>query len=253
MAQLKHGSFMPNAYKKIKYPCSHLLGLLKNKTEPYDESMDFLTGTGLAASAGLNAYVPLLAVGLLDRYTSFIDLGPGYSWLSNGWVLIILTALLALEVIADKIPAIDSVNDVIQSLIRPASGGIVFGSTAVSEYAGISVGGVDTVTDPATYVQSGAWVSIVLGIVIALAIHALKMASRPVLNTVTAGTAAPVVSTAEDTAALVLVGAAIFIPVLVLLLLLALIGFVIWLFRQRKQRKLNGAYPGYGSTHIRKH
>lgn len=55
--------------------------------------MDFLTGTGLAASAGLNAYVPLLAVGLLDRFTSVVDLGPGYAWLSNGWVLAIFWVL----------------------------------------------------------------------------------------------------------------------------------------------------------------
>lgn len=38
--------------------------------------MDILTGTGLAASAGLNAYIPLLTLGLLDRYTSVVNLGP---------------------------------------------------------------------------------------------------------------------------------------------------------------------------------
>ena len=112
--------------------------------------MDFLTGTGLAASAGLNAYVPLLAVGLLDRFTSVVDLGPGYAWLSNGWVLAILGVLLLLEIVADKIPAIDSFNDMIQSIVRPTSGGIVFGSTAVSQIAGVNVGGTQGPKDART-------------------------------------------------------------------------------------------------------
>lgn len=99
------------------------------------KNMDFLTGTGLAASAGLNAYIPLLAVGVLNRYTSVIDLGPGFTWLSNGWVLLILGVLLALEIVADKIPAVDSVNDMIQTIVRPTSDGIVFGSSAVSNIA----------------------------------------------------------------------------------------------------------------------
>lgn len=105
----------------------------------YDGIMDFLTGTGLAASAGLNAYIPLLVLGFLDRYTQFVNLASGFDWLSNSWVLIILSVLLALEVVADKIPAADTVNDFIQTIVRPTSGGIVFGSTAVSHIAGFSM------------------------------------------------------------------------------------------------------------------
>lgn len=199
--------------------------------------MDFLTGTGLAASAGLNAYIPLLAVGLMDRYTSLIDLGPGYAWMSNGWVLIILGVLLALEIVADKIPAVDSVNDLIQSIVRPTSGGIVFGSTAVSHIAGLELGGTDTVTDPVAYAQSGAWVSIVLGIVIALVIHLVKMGSRPLINTASAGLGAPVVSTVEDGTAVLLVIAAIFLPVLVLLFLIFIAFAIYWVITKQRQRK----------------
>ncbi|MEU7993242.1 DUF4126 domain-containing protein [Rothia amarae] len=199
--------------------------------------MDFLTGTGLAASAGLNAYVPLLAVGLLDRFTSVVDLGPGYAWLSNGWVLAILGVLLLLEIVADKIPAIDSFNDMIQSIVRPTSGGIVFGSTAVSQIAGVNVGGVDTFTDPAAYAHSGAWISIVLGIVIALVIHLLKMGARPILNTASAGLAAPVVSTAEDGASILLVVAAIFLPVLVVGFLVLVVLAIFWVLKKRRERK----------------
>jgi len=40
----------------------------------------------VAASAGLNAYIPLMVMGLLARYTDVVDLPHGWAWLSNGWV-----------------------------------------------------------------------------------------------------------------------------------------------------------------------
>ena len=46
---------------------------------------EVLTGTGLAASAGLNAYIPLITMGLLARYTDLIDLPVGQAWLADGW------------------------------------------------------------------------------------------------------------------------------------------------------------------------
>lgn len=197
--------------------------------------MDVLTGLGLASSAGLNAWIPLLFLGLLDRYTQVVDLGPNFAWLSNGWVLIILAVLLALEVVADKVPAIDSVNDVIQTVVRPTSGGIVFGSSMTSEIAGLSFGGeTATVTDPEQFMTSGTWVPIVIGVVLALLVHGVKALTRPVANTATAGVAAPVLSTAEDGVAVVLSVVAVFLPVLVVLGLLGLMVGAWWLLRRRR-------------------
>ncbi len=81
--------------------------------------LEVLTGTGLAASAGLNAYIPMLAMGLLARYTEVINLPSGWQWLSNGWVIAILTVLLAIEVVADKVPVVDHINDMVQTVVRP--------------------------------------------------------------------------------------------------------------------------------------
>ena len=68
--------------------------------------MELLTGFGLATAAGLNAYIPLLALGLLSRFTDLVTLPHGWAWLENGWVMIV-AALLAVEIVADKIPALD--------------------------------------------------------------------------------------------------------------------------------------------------
>src|SRR3954449_11801401 len=85
--------------------------------------LEALTGVGLATSAGLNAYIPLLAVGVFDRYTGLIDLPPSWQWLADGWVIAILALLLSIEVVADKVPVVDHVNDVIQTVVRPTGVG----------------------------------------------------------------------------------------------------------------------------------
>ena len=191
--------------------------------------LELLTGTGLAVAAGLNAYVPLLMLGLAGRFLDFVELPAGWAWLQNEWVLVILAVLLVIEMIADKIPAIDSINDWIQSIVRPAAGGIVFGTGSASQTA--------AVTDPAAFFESNQWVAIVAGIVIALGVHATKMFVRPAANALTAGAAAPVLSTGEDIGSVVLSLFAILIPVLVIVALIALVVLVFSIFRRMKRKR----------------
>jgi len=190
--------------------------------------MELLTGLGLASAAGLNAYIPLLAMGLLARFTELVNLPPGWAWLENGWVMVIVAVLLTIEVVADKIPALDSVNDAIQTVVRPTAGGIVFGAGTASQTA--------AVTDPGAFVTSGQWIPIAIGVVVALVMHLTKTAVRPVANVATAGFAAPVLSTVEDATSVGLVFAAILLPVLVLvvLVLIAWAAFALWRRRRRR-------------------
>lgn len=190
--------------------------------------LELLTGTGLAAAAGLNAYIPLLAMGLAGRF-EWIDLPLGWLWLENEWVMVIFGVLFVIEIIADKVPAVDTVNDWIQTVVRPASGGIVF------------AGGIGTSTvavdDPGTFFSSGQWISVLVGIGLALAVSLAKTAVRPVANFATAGLAAPVLSTAEDGASITFVILAFVAPVLVLLALIALVWAFIVLFRRMRRRR----------------
>jgi hypothetical protein len=191
--------------------------------------LEALTGTGLAASAGLNAYIPLVLMGLLARFTDVINLPHGWNWLSNGWVLAILTVLLAVEVVADKVPLVDHMNDVVQTVVRPTAGGIVFGAGSSSQTA--------TVTDPGTFFGSHQWVPIAAGVLIAFSVHGIKAAARPVINATTAGFGAPVASTAEDISSIALSLLAILLPILVLLGLVLLGSTAVWVIRRRRQRK----------------
>jgi hypothetical protein len=191
--------------------------------------MELLTGFGLATAAGLNAYIPMLLMGLMGRFTGLVHLPPGWSWLENGWVLAIVAVLLAVEIVADKIPALDSVNDTVQTLVRPTAGGIVFGSGTAAQTAAVS--------DPAEFARTGQWVPVVIGVVTALVVHLTKTAVRPAANVATAGVAAPVLSTIEDFTSLSLSFIAILIPALVIVVLIALIWGAVWLLRRRRRKK----------------
>jgi hypothetical protein len=197
---------------------------------PHTEIVEqLLTGLGLATAAGLNAYIPMLALGLLARFTDILSLPHGWSWLENGWVLTIVAVLLVVEVVADKIPALDSINDTIQTFVRPTAGGIVFGSGTAAQTA--------AVTDPGQFAQSGQWIPVVVGVVIALIVHLVKSAVRPAANVATAGIAAPVLSTVEDVTSIGLVFVALLVPALVLVFVLALAWAAWAVLRRRRRRK----------------
>ncbi|WP_155371954.1 DUF4126 domain-containing protein [Catellatospora vulcania] len=191
--------------------------------------LELLTGTGLATAAGLNAYIPLLVIGLLDRYTNLINLPSAWSWLSNGWVMLILAVLLAIEFVADKVPVVDSVNDVVQTVVRPTAGGMAFAAGSGSETV--------TVTDPSALWTQKLWIPIVIGLLIALTVHGTKAAARPVMNLASGGVAAPVVSTVEDGASIGLSVVAIIIPFLVVIFLIGFVWWVMTVSRRRRQRR----------------
>ncbi|SBS77649.1 conserved membrane hypothetical protein [uncultured Mycobacterium sp.] len=194
--------------------------------------MELMTGFGLATAAGLNAYIPLLAMGLLGRFTDLITMPHTWSWLENGWVIAIVAILLVVEIVADKIPALDSVNDVVQTFVRPTAGGIVFGSGTAAQTAAI--------TDPGEFARTGQWVPIAIGVVTALVVHLTKTTVRPAANVATAGFAAPVLSTIEDITSVALVFIAILIPALVLAVLIGLVWAAVVLWRRRRRRKTAG-------------
>lgn len=195
--------------------------------------LELLTGIGLATSAGLNAYIPLLMIGVLARYTDLITLPTTWQWLENGWTLTILAGLLVIEVVADKIPVVDHINDVIQTVIRPGAGGIAFGAATSSQTV--------TVQDPGEFFTSNQWMPIAAGIVISLIVHGIKAASRPVVNVSTAGLGAPVASATEDAFSVTMAFVAIIFPVLIIIFLIGLIWFFVVLRRRRKRRKAEQA------------
>jgi hypothetical protein len=208
--------------------------------------LEILTGAGLAGAAGLNAWIPLLMVGLLARFTGLLTLPPAWEWLTNGWVLTALAVLLVIEIVADKVPVLDHVNDVVHTFIRPASGGLVFGAgssadtASTIDVASASVGGAGEL------LEGGRWLPVVAGILIALVVHLLKATTRTVLNAMSFGLAAPVISTAEDLLSVTTALVAIIVPVLVLPVLAGFVLLGVWTVRRRRQRRAGVGPPAVG-------
>lgn len=184
--------------------------------------MDLLTGAGLAAPAGLNAYIPLLTVGLLDRFTNLVSLDSPYDIISSDAGLIALTILLVVELFADAIPGLDSINDIVQTAIRPATGaGLMLasgnGDTAMFDMHPIVLG--------------------IIGAGLAGMVHTVKALGRPIVTVSTAGLGNAAVSSLENVAALVMSILAVLVPVLVLAgIIIMLVIVVRWLLLRRRSQ-----------------
>jgi len=174
-----------------------------------------LTAFGLSASAGLNAYIPLLIVAIMARLGAF-ELSEPWNALESWWAIGALVVLALIEFFVDKIPAVDTVNDVIQTFIRPTAGAILFAASA----------SVVTEVSPV--------LSLILGLLVAGSVHAGKTTVRPMITATTAGIGNPVVSTVEDVASTALALLAVVLPWLVLLVATTgIVIFLVWRLRRR--------------------
>ncbi len=177
---------------------------------------------GLAGSAGLNAYIPLLMVALAARFPlsdPLLELQAPYDLMGSWWAIGLLAVLLVIEIVADKVPAVDSIHDGIQTFVRPAAGAILFAGSA------------NVVSDIHPILALGA------GLLVAGGVHATKTAARPVVTVTTAGVGNPIVSTLEDIAAFILSLFAIFLPIIAAILLIALVIVILVFIRRWRGRR----------------
>jgi hypothetical protein len=189
-----------------------------------DALFGILSAFGLSASAGLNAYIPLLVVGVIAHYTDLIKLNPPFDLLANPWILILIGVLVIIEMLADKIPAVNHINDIIQTVFRPAAGAIVFAASAH----------VITNIHPL--------LALACGLIVAGGAHVVKAAAvRPAVTATTGGAGNVPVSIAEDVISTVLSILSVVIPILVGILLVVLVAFIIWWFWRRSLRKNKAA------------
>jgi len=171
---------------------------------------------GLSASAGLNAYIPLLVVGVLAHYTNLITLSSPWDLLANPWILILLGVLVLIEMLADKFPAVNHVNDAIQTFVRPAAGAIAFAASA------------KVVTDMNPILALAA------GLLVAGGVHVVKSAAvRPAVTATTGGAGNVPVSIAEDIVATITSVLALIIPVIIAMLVVLALAFVLWWWWRR--------------------
>lgn len=183
--------------------------------------LDLFSAFGLAGSAGLNAYIPLLLVALAARFplsNPLLNLSEPYNAMGSWWAIGIISVLLVIEMLVDKVPAIDTVNDMIQTFVRPTAGAVLFAANA------------NIVTDIHPVLALGA------GLIVAGSVHAVKGVARPVVTATTAGTGNWLVSLLEDIVAFFTSLLAIFLPILGVLVFAVLLFYGWRFYRRRKKR-----------------
>jgi hypothetical protein len=171
----------------------------------------YFTALGLSTAAGLNAYIPILSVGLLSRWTDLIDLPAPWDALGDPIVLGIVGVVGVADFIGDKVPIVDHVLHAVGLAVAPAVGGMLAlaSASAFDLDPGLAAG---------------------MGIVAALATQAGRTAARPLSTATTGGGGNPAVSLAEDGVSGVLSVTALFWPVVtaVLAVIVLVAVFLLW-------------------------
>ena len=186
---------------------------------PADLILPLLLGLGLSASTGLNTFLPLLLLGASARFgIAGIELGAKFDWLTSDAALITLIVACVLEIIADKIPAVDHFLDSIGTFLRPAAGALAMASV----FKGV---------DP----MVAAIIGIIIGAPTSLGLHTLKAGTRIASSATTFGCANPVISIIEDLISLSLSVLSIFLPILVPVALVLLV-LLLWRVMLRVRR-----------------
>lgn len=195
---------------------------------------NLLGAIGLGAASGLNAWIPLLGLGLAGRL-GVVELTEPFDRLESTGVLVALAVVFLLDLVGDKVPVIDHVLHAVGTVIAPISGAIVFGA------------------QENLLSQSAPWAAAVAGMVLGESVHLARSGVRPAVTAGTGGVGNPVLSAIEDAAAFVLTVLAVVVPVLAFV---GLVVGVVWVWRRvlrwrrRRAERLDGSGGGSGGTAV---
>ena len=181
-----------------------------------DAVSGYFTALGLSTAAGLNAYIPLLAVGLFSRYTDLIVLPAPWDHLGDPFVLGIVAAVGLADFVGDKLPVVDHVLHLLGMVVAPVVGGIL--SLATADAVDIEPGFV-----------------VVLGVAAALTTQVGRSAVRPAATVTTAGAGNAVVSLGEDGVSGTLSVTSILWPVVAAIVAVIVLVAVLLLWRKWRE------------------
>ena len=177
-----------------------------------------LLGLGLSASTGLNTFLPLLLLSAAARFQiAGIELGQRFDWLSSDVAIIVLIVASVVEIVADKVPAVDHFLDGVGTFVRPVAATLATASVLTGAAVNPTVAAV---------------VGLMIGAPTSLGFHTLKAGTRVASSAATLGCANPVLSLIEDVISFSLTVVAIFVPLAVPIALVLLV-WLLWVVAKR--------------------
>lgn len=185
---------------------------------------NLLGAVGLGAASGLNAWIPLLGLGIAERL-GLVTLTEPFDRLGTTWVLVVLAALFVADLVGDKVPVVDHVLHAVGTVIAPVSGAIVFGA------------------QENLLSQSAPWAAAVAGMVLGESVHLARSSARPAVTAGTGGVGNPVMSAIEDAVSFVLTVLAVLVPVLAFVAVVV-VTVVVWRkVRRWRRRRIESTAP----------
>lgn len=176
--------------------------------------MDFISTLAVSLGAswvsGINLYATAATLGLLSRFAN-LKLPGELDVLTNWWVIGVALFMFVVEFVADKVPVVDSVWDVIHTFIRIPAGAVI-AATAFGEFD-----------------RSIQVIALLVGGSLALSSHGTKAATRALINTSPEPVSNIVVSLAEDVLVVIAVVLALFLPVVVFFVIGAGLAISLWI------------------------
>ncbi|MBD7988928.1 DUF4126 domain-containing protein [Luteimonas sp. Sa2BVA3] len=186
----------------------------------------FAAGVLLAWLAGIRVYLTVFGVGLAGAL-GWLELPTALEVTASPWVIGISGVLALVEFFTDKIPGVDSGWDLLQTLARVPAGAFL-AAAALSPDGDLSAGMLAT------------------GAGVALGSHALKAASRVLINASPEPLSNWGASATEDVATVGLLALALANPLLALGIALALsllLALALWWVWRRLFRRQRPAQP----------
>jgi hypothetical protein len=197
--------------------------------------MDFLVTfgrtLGFSLTAGINLYATVAILGLAARF-GWVALPPQFAVFDNNYIIGAALVMYVIEFLADKIPWVDTIWDLIHTVIRPVGGALI--AVATLGQASPAVAGV----------------AALLGGTVAAGTHMTKTGSRAIVNTSPEPFSNWILSLAED---LFVVGFGFITlkyPIvalavaLILLVLIALFARILWRGLRRALRGRRASVAG---------
>src|ERR1043165_6491527 len=195
--------------------------------------MDFISTLAVSLGAswvsGINLYAAVATLGLLGRF-AHLKLPGELDLVTKWWVIGVALFLFVVEFIADKVPVVDSIWDVIHTFIRIPAGAVI-AATAFGDFD-----------------RSIQVIALLAGGSLALSSHGTKASLRALVNASPEPFSNIALSIGEDVLVVVSIVLALFLPLLVFFVIGAGLAMSLWIlprvlrFFRTVYRKVRGLF-----------
>jgi hypothetical protein len=148
-----------------------------------DATTQYALAYALTTTAGLRGFLTLFAASVAAHY-HVIHPSPAFMWLGADGTVLVLGVFALLEMVADKVPAVDHALHAVSFAVRPVAAAILVGGTVNTSSPGELVG------------------LMAAGALNALVVHTSSATARAASSMATLGLANPAISIVEDVVAI---------------------------------------------------